>query len=303
MRASQLIPTFLVLAGSVGLHAQVSPSSTPTAEEIMARVAALQDKAEAERARYVYVQHAHMVSRKGSTIQCEETTDYRVTPSENGSHMELMKLDGKVRHKGKVVVYDRLEPEHGNDADKDGVSITVNGEDDTDRDLVENLRKNLLTSQSKDGINAQLFPLTTKEQKNEVFRLVDRERLNGRAVYRIEFRPRDKSDFGWKGEAFVDVDSYQPVLVTTGLSRRIPFGVRALLGTDLPGLGFTVVYAPQPDGVWFPSTFSTEFKIHVLFFFRRQILLDAQNREFVKTHSESRVLDGVTPVEPESKPQ
>ena len=63
------------------------------------------------------------------------------------------------------------------------------------------------------------------------------------------------------------------------------------MGTNLPGLGFTVVYAPQPDGVWFPVSFGTEFKIHVLFFFNREIVVDAQNRSFEKTHVTSQIVD------------
>lgn len=75
--------------------------------------------------------------------------------------------------------------------------------------------------------------------------------------------------------------------------------MRTFLGTNFPGLGFTVAYAPQSDGVWFPVTFSTEFKIEVLFFFRRTILIDAQNRDFEKTHVTSRIVGDATPVEPE----
>jgi hypothetical protein len=71
----------------------------------------------------------------------------------------------------------------------------------------------------------------------------------------------------------------------------------------LPGLGFTVVYAPQADGVWFPSSFSTEFKIHVLYFFNRQIVLNAENRDFEKTHGETKILEGMTPVEAPAVPQ
>jgi hypothetical protein len=82
------------------------------------------------------------------------------------------------------------------------------------------------------------------------------------------------------------------------MARKIPFAVRTLLGTDVPGLGFTITYAPQPDGVWFPVTFSTEFKIHVLYFFHRQIILDAQNRDFEETHVTSRIVGDATPVDP-----
>jgi len=320
----------------------------------MARVAANQDQAEAERAHYVYVQHAKMASRKGRTVLCEELTDYRITPSSEGSHDELLKLDGRLRVKGKYVSYNALRPDDddqsgkkdkdavdgdskdkdakskdskdseskgkdvtgkdsknerpkdkdskGNDStdkdDHDPISVTLGGSG-MDRDLVENMRKNLMHDKSKDGINARLFPLTTKEQGDYVFHLDGRERLNGRDVFHITFRPKDKSDFGWKGNAFVDTTAYQPVLVTTEMSRKVPFAVRTFLGTNVPGLGFTVIYAPQPDGVWFPVSFSTEFKIHVLFFFNRDIVLDAQNREFEKTHVTSRILEGATEAPPQ----
>ena len=267
----------------------------------MARVAANQDRAEAERARYVYLQHSTMSSRKGKTIQCEEITDYRITPSDSGVHDELVKLDGRLLVKGNYVTYHSLVPDNDNskvENDKDSVSVTIGG-DDADRDMVEHMRANLMHDKSKDGLNSRLFPLTSKEQASYDFQLSGQERLNGRDVYHITFRPKDKDEFGWKGEAYVDTEAFQPVLVTTGMARKIPFAVRTFLGTNLPGLGFTVVYAPQPDGVWFPASFSTEFKIHVLYFFHRDIILDAQNRDFEKTHSTSRMLDGVTPVEPD----
>jgi hypothetical protein len=276
-------------------------SPTPNAADIMTRVAANQDSAEAERAHYVFVQHATMSSRKGKTVQCEEVTDYRITPSDSGIHDELVKLDGRLRVNGNYVTYHTLAPDNGGskvENDKDSVSVTIGGES-ADRDMVEHMRANLMHDKSKDGLNSRLFPLTSKEQADYDFQLAGQERLNGHDVYHITFRPKDKDDFGWKGDAFVDVTTFQPVLVTTGMARKVPFAVRTLLGTNLPGLGFTVVYAPQPDGVWFPASFSTEFKIHVLYFFHRDIVLDAQNRDFEKTHSTSRMLGDVTPVEPQ----
>jgi hypothetical protein len=291
----------------------------------MARVGENQDRAEAERAHYVYVQHAKMVSRRGNTVMCEEITDYRMTPSMDGSHEQLLKLEGRQLSKHKYLDYHALPPEQAKieeaakkaetqqppkdekeDATKDPQkkdddhhdTIRVNiGEDSMDRDLVENMRWNLIHDKSKDGISAHLFPLTTKDQADYVFQMVGQERLNGRDVFHISFRPKKKDDFGWSGDAYIDTTAYQPVLITTGMARKIPFAVRTLLGTNLPGLGFTVTYAPQPDGVWFPVTFSTEFKIHVLFFFHREIILDAQNREFEKTHVTSRIVGEATPVE------
>jgi hypothetical protein len=132
--------------------------------------------------------------------------------------------------------------------------------------------------------------------------MAGRERMNDRDVFHISFLPKKKDDFGWSGDAFIDTTAFQPVLVTTGMARKLPFAVRTLLGTNLPGLGFTVTYAPQPDGVWFPVTFSTEFKIHVLFFFNREVILDAQNREFEKTHVTSQIVGEATPVEETPEP-
>jgi hypothetical protein len=273
-------------------------SAPPSAEAIMARVANLQDQAQAERAHYVYVQHATVTSRRGHTLHCQEITDYRITPTGSGSAEQLLHLDGRLLVKGRYVDYHALNAEAGKAEDQpDSLSIEIGG-DDADQDMVENMRKNLLGANSKDGINAQLFPLATKEQAGEEFRYIGRERLNGHDVDHLTFRPKDKSDFGWKGDAYVDTVTGEPVVISTALSRRIPVAVRMLLGTNVPGLGFTVVYAPQPDGVWFPASFSTEFQIHVLFFFRRTILIDAQNRSFEKTHVTARVLGDAVPVPP-----
>src|SRR5579862_6133807 len=288
----------------------------PSPESVMARVAENQYRSEAERAHYVYVQHAKMVSRHGATVKCEEITDYRMTPSSDGSQEQLLKLEGRQLTKHQYLSYHAQpaqaddppkieEPKDGQkkDADKkedephDTIRVTIN-EDSMDRDLVENMRWNLIHDKSKDGISAHLFPLTTKDQADYTFRMTGRERLNGRNVFHITFRPQKKDDFGWSGEAYIDTTAYEPVLITTGMSRKIPFAVRTLLGTNLPGLGFTVTYAPQPDGIWFPATFSTEFKIHVLFFFNREIILDAQNREFEKTHVTTTIVGDATPVDP-----
>ena len=88
----------------------------------------------------------------------------------------------------------------------------------------------------------------------------------------------------------IDTEAFEPVVVQTALSRNIPFAVRALLGTSVPGLGFSATYAAQPDGTWFPVSFGSEFKINVLFFFHRTITINAENRDFQQTHVESRIL-------------
>jgi hypothetical protein len=280
----------------------------PTAEAIMARVAVNQDQSEAERAHYVYVQHARTSSRKGKTIMCEEITDSRVTPSGAESHQELLKLDGRLLVKHKYVTYTHLPPAKNGDkssveADHDDISISV-GDDDSDRDLVETMRNHFVNDKSKDGIGKGLFPLTSKNQQDYQFKLLGHEPRNGHDCFHIEFHPKDKDDFGWKGDAYIDSATYQPVFIRTAMARNIPFAVRTMLGTNVPGLGFTVIYAPQPDGVWFPVSFGTEFKVHVLFFvFNREIVIDAQNRDFEKTHVSSKIIGGGDVVEPPQKPE
>lgn len=287
------------------VRAQAIPAGL-TAEQIMARVAANQDRAEAERAHFVYVQHTAVQSLKGRTVMCKEVTETRVTPLPKGETRSLLSLRGEVRDGPRIVRYNTLptrakgsstpgggegsgreveveigEKQMVQDLDS-GKAVPVS---DTDIDLAESMREHLTSAQdSKDGLNSDLFPLTSAQQKTMTFDLKGREPKNGQTTYHVVFFPRDKSDMGWKGDAWVDAATFQPVVIRTALSRRLPLGVRALLGTDLPGLGFTAVYAPQEGGLWFPSSFGTEFKIRVLFFFHRHIVVSVQNHDFERTH-------------------
>jgi hypothetical protein len=273
------------------------PAAELSAEAIMARVATNQDRAEAERRHYVYLQHARVISRKGKTVMCEEITDYRITPTDQAYNAELVKLNGRLLRKKNYITYTTLAPakdasQNKGDASHDSLDLD---DDDTDRDLVEHMRMHLINDKSKDGIESGLFPLTSKGQADYLFHLVGNEHINGRDVFHIDFRPKVKDDYGWKGDAYIDTASFEPVVIRTDMARKIPFAVRTLLGTNVPGLGFNVVYAPQPDGVWFPVTFGTEFKLHVLFFFSRNITINADNRDFQKTHVSSKILDAAPP--------
>jgi hypothetical protein len=289
----------------------------------MAKVAANQDRTEAARTHYIYQQHIRTVSRKpGGKVMCEEVTDSRVSPQATGSQQHLLTLDGRYWQKGRYVHYATLQEPDASDS-KDGppkgkeVKTEKEDLDGMDIDLVENLRNNLTNERSKDakeqghvrldlaeeddhskdGLAKGLFPLTTRQQSHYLFKLEGRQKMNGRDVYHVSFRPKDKDDFDWKGEAFIDVDEFEPVVVYTAMSRQIPLGVRVLLGTNLPGLGFSVTYARQPDGVWFPVSFGTEFRMRVLFFIARDISMSLENLHFEKTHADVRILDGVKVVD------
>ena len=252
------------------------PNAPLTADVIMARVAANQDSSEALRKEYVYLQHTHVVTHKpeGGRLQREETADYDVTPTPDGTEKKLKRITVRFWKNGK---YETFESDH----DTDGEGI--------DGSLVKSFRDDLLDDKSKDGLAKDLFPLTSEQQKDYNFTLLGQEVQEGRSVYHIGFRPKDKNDITWAGEAYIDVAEFQPVRVFTKLSRRIPFAVRTLLGTDVPGIGFNVVYKRQADGVWFPSTFGTEFRLHAVFFTNRDISVSCENSGFQRTHVESKM--------------
>jgi hypothetical protein len=288
----------LCLAAAVfalGISALAAEQSAPlTAVQIMERVAANQDRTEAARTRYVYQQHIKIASRKpGGRLMCEEVTDSRVSPLTDSSHQQFLKLDGKLWRKGRYLEYSELPKEEKGDSD---VNVGIDDNGVMDRDLVENLRKNLADDKSKDGLGRGLFPLTSKQQSQYLFKLLGQQTMNGRNVYRVRFRPKDKNDFDWKGEAYIDREEFQPVVVYTQMSRKVPLAVRTLLGTNVPGLGFSVTYARQADGVWFPVSFGTEFRMRVLFFIARDISMSLGNTQFEKTHTDMRILEGATPV-------
>ncbi len=147
--------------------------------------------------------------------------------------------------------------------------------------------------------DSDLYRKTSKAQSEYAYTLKGRERRNERDVYHLTFTPKDKDDYGWRGDAWVDTEAFQPVMVQTAMAKNIPFAVRMLLGISLPGLGFAATYAPQPSGTWFPVTFGSEFKINVLFFFHRTIAISVENRDFEKTHVESRIVSvGESPTKP-----
>jgi len=252
-----------------------------SAEEIMARVAANQDRAQKVRAEYIYQQHIRVTSRRTSgKLAREEVADYLVAPTPTGTQRELKQIAGRYWHKGQYLDFrGKPVPDAGS----------------LDADFVESFRDDLVNDDSKDGIGRDLFPLTSEEQKKYSFVLAGDETFRGRKAYRVKFRPTDK-DFCCAGEAMIDAEEFQPVSVFTRLSRRIPFAVRTLLGTDLPGFGFNVEYRRFDEGVWFPVSFGTEFRMHLLFFINRDITVSLENSAFERANVQSRIL-GYKPAE------
>jgi hypothetical protein len=203
--------------------------------------------------------------RGNGRIAREEHREYTITPKERAIAKELTHFDGKYERHGNYISYDKPGYEY-KDMDIDGDLINDMSNDMTD------------DHQSRDGIGRKLFPLTYHEQLKYEFRLVGTEPYRGRQVYRVSFVPA--KDGCWKGEALIDADEYQPVLVTSKLAFNIPAAVKILLGTNIKGLGFSAAYKKFEDGVWFPVSYGGEFEVRAVFFYKRTISISMTNSDF-----------------------
>src|SRR5271167_4946008 len=86
-----------------GQSAQPEAQTEPLkADDIMARVAANQDRSQALRKEYVYKQHIHIATHKPQKrMMREETADYDVVPLPDGTQKQLKSLTGRYWNKGK----------------------------------------------------------------------------------------------------------------------------------------------------------------------------------------------------------
>ena len=250
-----------------------------TAETVMTRVAENQDRANEARAAYVYHQDILIrLNRTNGKLAREEYSEYTVTPTPNGTQRERLAFHGKYMDHGKTVEFDKPGFQHKSlDAD---AGITGGLSDSFGND-----------KKSRDGVERDLFPLTTKEQRKYRFHLETEEDYLGTAVYRITFEPRKNTgddDECWAGEALIHRDEFQPVLVTTHLAEKIPMWVKTVFGTDVKALGFKVTYKKFADGLWFPVTYGGEFQFKALFLYSRKVGLSLRNSDFhrLAAHSE-----------------
>jgi hypothetical protein len=269
---------------TIALAADAAPASEPpvSADEIMARVAVNQDLAQHARATFIYRQNIAIRLRDthGKLLR-EEISDYHVTPDADRTRKELVNFKGRYWKSGSMVSYD-----------KSGEGQDEGFRNEADGDLASDLREDLTgDAKSKDGLALELFPLTAKEQHKYRFVVKGEERYQGTEVYRIAFEPnRGAGDATcWKGEALVSKSDYEPLLITTKLAFKIPFLVRTALDTNLQGLGFSVQYRKFDDGVWFPVSYGTEFRVHVLFVYSRLVTVSMVNSDFRRADVKSSV--------------
>ncbi len=291
----------LVCLAGAALAMQEVPHGTAagpiSAEEIMAKVAANQDRAEELRSRYAYTQHILVTSRNShGKLLREETTDYVVAPAAKSSTYTEKSFSGRYRKGGKYIEYNKEPAPEADSIDgamvrsfRDDLTGKERKQTDEDKHARVSVNIDSTSGSSKDGIAKDLFPLTSEEQKRYEFHLAGHTVMNKHQVFHIVFRPKDHGDLDWAGDAYIDEQEFQPVFVTTRLSKKLPLFLRTMLGTDVPGLGFSVQYEREGDGVWFPSSFGTEFYVRAVYFFKRNIAVSLKNSDFRETHVDAKV--------------
>jgi len=251
-------------------------AQTPDVRDIMSRVASNQAKTQDARQHFVYRQKQTVTIRRANgKVAREERREYEITPAVRGAHRELLARQGRYEQDGEYVLF------------TSGGGEAIGVITGADSGMVEGFSEEMTQENSRDGISNDQFPLTYHQQLKYDFRLAAVETYHGRRVYRVAFVPHER--FGWKGEALIDAEEYQPVFVTTKMAHGLPLAVKALLGTDVHGFGFSVSYQKFEDGVWFPVSYGGEFSVRALFFYRRTVSISMANSDFRRVDVTSNV--------------
>jgi hypothetical protein len=253
----------------------VLPGQTPTAEEIMCRVAENQERADEARKTYVYDMNVFVrMKRANGKLAREESRDYVVVPNEKGARRKLVKLAGKILDGNRVITYTTPRYEHK--------SI------DIDSSLTDAFAREVMWKKSDFGPMLGWFPLTRDRLANYTVKFEGEERYRDYDVYKVSFAEHDE-DACWTGEALIEKTEFQPVLVTSQWACRIPAAVKIVLGTNVTQIGAKITYQRFEKGVWFPVTCGGELKFRVLFMYARTIAFSAKNADFRKADVETSI--------------
>lgn len=275
----------VAFAAALCAQTPAEPATGPLdAAAIMAQVAANVAAAEPARRSYVYHQtvRASLTKTNGKPVR-KERREYDVVPGEERTEKTLAEFEGE-RYDGKETA---LYFKPGTD-------------DGMDSSLIREMTEELVDDKkSRDGIPHDLFPLTASDLPLYSFTLQERGEFRGRPVYKIAFDPLRKDfcvdqdtggcDTPWKGEIWVDTEDLQPARIVTDLGAAIPWGVRVFLGTNVKQLGFSVSYERVEPGVWFPVSYGTEFRLDVLWFYKRNVTLGLESKDFRRTDATSSI--------------
>lgn len=261
--------------------AQNAPAGAPlTASEIMQRAADKMDAAEKARARYVYDQDVFVrLKRANGKTAREESREYTVAPGAKGATRTLVKVDGKVFKGKRQIPYS--EP---------GFET---GKIDVDASLTDGFASDLLWN--KDG-KVESFPIDHRNVNHYEYTLEGKEQYRGYDVYRISYRAKSKSvmdddddDTCWAGDALIERNQFQPVLLTSSWDCKIPVAVKALLGINVQHIGAKITFRRFDKDVWFPVSCGGEMKLRLFFLYARTIAFRASADHFRKTDVKSSI--------------
>jgi hypothetical protein len=259
------------------LAAALAQAADETAADIMAKVAANFEQAADGRRQYLYNQSVRStLTRSDGIVARRERRQYLAIPGESRTEKKLEAFYGEYLKGKQMVPYSEPGYEYKN------VDIDGNLIDDLTDDLVSD-------NESRDGIPEGLFPLRAKDLPGYEFSLKGATELNGRRVHHIAFEPRKNGGQHWKGEAWIDAAEYQPVRIDTHLAWKMPWAARIIFGTNLRQTGFSVTYTRVADGIWFPHTYGTEFRIDALFAYKRVVSLSLENKDFRRGEATSKI--------------
>ena len=247
------------------------PGVKPTADDIMCRVAENQERADKARTSYVYDMNVFVrLKRANGKLAREESRDYVVAPGAKGAARKLLKLDGKILDGKKEIPYTQAGYKTKN-LDVDGA-------------ITDSFAKELLWRKDSPGPMVGWFPLTHHRIEHYTFTLEGEEKYRDYDVYKVSFASEKDADDDecWSGEALIERNEFQPVLITTTFACKIPTAVKIMLGTNVQELGAKITYQRFSDGVWFPVNCGGEMKLRVLFMYARTIAFSGKNSGFRK---------------------
>jgi hypothetical protein len=245
------------------------PGTQPTAEDIMCRVAENQERAEAARASYVYDMNVFVrLKRANGKLAREESRDYVVAPGPRGASRKLTKLEGKILEGKTETAYTEAGYRTKN-MDIDGA-------------LTDSFAREILWKKDRGGPMVSWFPLTHRRMEHYTFTSLGEEKYRDYDVYKIAYAGNDEDDECWKGEALIEKNEFQPVLITSAWTCKIPTAVKIMLGTNVQQIGAKITYQRFENGVWFPVNCGGEMKLRVLFMYARTIAFSAKNNGFRK---------------------
>jgi hypothetical protein len=264
----KLLPLVLCAASAVW-------AESPDGLAIMRRSAENVAHARAARAAWVYDHDVFVrLKRANGKLAREESRTYTVAPTEKGAQRKLLKVDGKILEGRNEIVYNQVGYRQK--------------EADIDSAIVDNLAREIMWREDTLGLTEYWDPLKSKNLDRYDFKLEGEERYRKYDVYRVSFHSKPKED-PWQGEALIERNEYQPVLVTVAWTGKVPIAATIALGISVKNIGAKITYQRFDKDLWFPVQCGGEMKLRVLFLYARTIAFSGTNRDFRKTDVQSSI--------------